>query len=115
MTKRIDLRTLMGGFFLAAALLLASPGVRVAQGESDAEAMMSRVPASAPADASICPADMAPQRTADAMARARAALAAAPNDGDIVVLNSRGFNYPQPVQADPAAVEFEAQRERRTP
>ncbi len=114
MTKRIDLRTLIGGFFLVAALLLASPGVRVAQGESDPATMMSQVPVVAPADPALCPAEMAPQRTAEAMARARAALAAAPDDGDVVVLNGRGFNYPQPVRADPAAVEFEALQERRT-
>ena len=114
MTKRIDLRTAVGGFFLAAAVMLVSPGVRVARGESDAEAMMSRAPASQASTAPSCAAEMAPRRTAEALARARAALAAASDEGEVVVLNGRGFNYPAPTHADPAGVEWEALQERRT-
>lgn len=85
-----------GGLACAAALLaLSLPGVRAVRADATADA---------PADAAVCEVARQPQ-TARAPTAKSVQLRATPRaNGEVVVLNNRGYNYDAMPSIDPAVL-----------
>ena len=140
MSPSSRLRAVLGPLCLAATLLLSSPGVRFVRADDDvpdsrissqpsadgfAEYMSSSPPPPPPVEPEPGPACSAPVRVdpmssmdqllSAQMAAIRAARAGQPTgDGDVIVLNGRGYNYDYAPGPEPTP-DTRPPREARTP